>query len=65
MTATGWFEMFGKRIRISPIKIDRQNHYAYDNAKKVGTITYSASKLTDDTGTNKTFTWTLSNAEIN
>ena len=39
--------------------------YAYDNAKKVGTITYSASKLTDDTGTNKTFTWTLSNAEIN
>lgn len=39
--------------------------YAYDNAKKVGTITYSASKLTDDTGTNNTFTWTLSNAEIN
>jgi hypothetical protein len=26
VTATGWFEMFGKRIRISPIKIDRQNH---------------------------------------
>lgn len=39
--------------------------YAYDDAKKVGTITYAASKLTDDTGTNKTFTWTLSNAEIN
>ena len=39
--------------------------YTYDDAKKVGTITYAASKLTDDTGTNKTFTWTLSNAEIN
>ncbi len=39
--------------------------YTYDTTKKVGTITYSASKLTDDTGTNKTFTWTLSNAEIN
>ena len=41
--------------------------YTYDGTKKVGTITYTASKLTDDTGTNtnKTFTWTLSNAEIN
>lgn len=39
--------------------------YTYDDTKKVGTITYAASKLTDDTGTNKTFTWTLSNAEIN
>ena len=39
--------------------------YTYDGTKKVGTITYTASKLTDTANDNsKTFTWTLGTPDI-
>lgn len=37
--------------------------YTYDNTKKIGTITYTATKLTANDGTNK-FTWTLNPLDI-
>ena len=37
--------------------------YTYDTTKKVGTITYTAKKLTANDGTNK-FTWTLNPLDI-